>query len=189
MRTFEIAELREAYGTETTAVQRIADLKRRLARSEAVVVLRGRERDGMARRAGAGELITPAELRKAAEAVSDAEAMVTMLRDALPVAARTAQEASRARQSIELDTVREAYQPFHAALADADAALKSAQTTRDRAHADYEKLPARAQTELDALLDGHGRNVAAARAVDEMVRVEAANRGRKAFGQPLLAWP
>lgn len=185
----EIPELRVAYAAEKAAVDRIRDMQGRLAQARGAVLLRRQDRGAVASRAARGEDVTGADLRRADEALAEAEATVALLTDALPRAGQEAQEAAKARWRAEHGAELEKRRRFIEAHEAAEVALKAAQEAHDRALADRQRLPAAVQAELDALLDRHGRDAAVARATEEITRIEVVNWRRKDMGQELMQWP
>lgn len=182
----EIPALREAYAAETAAIARIDDIKRRRPLAAADVVLRRRDRAALAGRAARGEVITGADLRKAEEAILDAEATVTLLEESLPAAVTEAQAAARSRAEAEHAVPVPYHVHLRAIYEAAEEAFLDAQEARDRALANTRRLPPEMQAELDATLDSHGRDRAAPGRVAEFYRLQEVNRSRKQMGQPLM---
>ncbi len=185
----ESPELRAAYAAETAAVELVRDLIERKAAAEAAVETLAAERKAQSSRLASGADVTGADVRRAGEAVADAEATMTLLRDAIPKAVREAYRASRARLTAEGEAVRIARRPFQETMAAAEAALEAARAAHDKATAEAKRLPEPAQAALDATLDAHGRDRSARLAIEEWQRREQANESRRLNGQPLVSWP
>ena len=186
----EHAELRAAYEAESATVQRIADLReRRAAMATEVERLRG-ERDGMAGRLARGGDVTGADVRRAADALQDAETTLGLLTEALPKAARAAYRAEGERSAAEKPVIAAAYEPYRQAAREAERALEAAREACDRARVEADRLPADAQAALDAHLDGLGRDRWAPSVLAELRRVEQVNESIRLSGYgKMLEWP
>lgn len=183
-------ELRAAYEAEAAAVQRIADMKDRKIAVEAEVERLRDEQTSMASRMANGADVTGADVRRAAEALQDAEATLALLNAALPKAAWAAYRAETDRHTAEGPVVAAAFEPYRQAMRAAEQTLEAAKLAYDRAKAEADRIPDPAQADLNALLDAHGRDRDAPYVIAELRRVQQANESRRLSGQgPQLAWP
>jgi len=188
-RPVEHPALREAYAREAAAVRLIADLKTRKREAVAGIERAKAARDGLSANAARGEVVTGSDLRRANEAVADAEAELLLAADALPESVKGAYEAQRERIAAEREVIEEARRPFADALAAAEAQLAAAQMKHALAKAHADRLPPEAQAGLDDVLDNHGRDESAAAKISELRRLEQVNFSRKQSGLPLVEWP
>ena len=174
----EVPELRRAYAAESEAVANVISIRHRLPLAQSNIHLRRQDRDVLTSRAAHDATVTGADLRKAEEAIQDAEALVTLLTEALPKAERAAKAAGDARN----EAVRR-FEQGEAAFLQAEfdvalAALQAATAARDRAHKRLTNWPPELRAELEAIHDAHGRDPQAKAEIDEMWRMEQVARSR-----------
>lgn len=176
----DVPGLREAYAAEREAVARIVRIEERLPVAKGGVHLAQRDRDILTSRAAREDGVTGADLRKAEEAIQEAEALVTLLTEALPKAQAAAKEAGDHREGIVAKVNGSKVAVLREEHAAADAAVTAALAARDRADRRLREWPPEMVAELEAIHEAHGRDVAAQRVIAELHRQDGIVRSRAA---------
>lgn len=175
----DIPELREAYAAERDAVARVVSIEERLPVAKGGVLLAQRDRDTLISRTAREDGVTGADLRKAEEAIHEAEALVTLLTEALPKARAAAKEAGDHRDGIVSKVNSSKVAVLREDYAAANAAATAALAARDRAEKRLREWPPEMVAELEAIHEAHGRDMAAQRVIAELQRQDAIAHSRE----------